>query len=272
MLQRFRTFFSVRLEHSYFANNQFNQFLIIPEKDTADKMQQLEILYRVRNNEIYFLISEDSYDNAIRGGEGYLNFYLYLKDSHFYTYTAGNWENIHLSYLFFSNSQNFTDGDSNNNKLHMNEFANETDLKTWESNNRQGRKPFAVISIYLSQQLQPLYRIAFNAATVFWAYILVSKHLIELEEPYVETKKNDTSFERAKSIRLPGNEEAILIKSLQTIPLQENYDFKFTLCYRDNNIPKTILPVLPYPDINKVSNVIKVLEKETYKNTMEIYL
>lgn len=271
MLEKFRTLFSVQWEHNYFANNQFKQFNIIPAPATAVKMQRMEMLYRIRENKLIVLINENSYATALTGNIRYLNFYVYLNDPYFYNYTNGDWANIQSAYFFFSN---IVAAVTNNDKLHANEFANETNLRIWTSKNVQAKKPFAVISIYVDKDIQPVYRILFDAMPVFWAYLLVSKHLLELEQPFVLEKDNNISFETAQQISLPDYRKAIYIKSLQPIRLQERYKQNFALMNKntDSDIAKTIIHRLPYPDIEKISNVIKVLEKDLYKKTSEIYL
>lgn len=274
MLEKFRNLFSIELAHNYFTSKQFNQFSIVPAAATGIKMQRMEMLYRVRENKLMVLINEAFYETALTSNIRYLNFYIYLKDPYFYNYTNGNWENIQSAYFFFSNQQNPEPGADKPNRLHAGEFANETDLRTWSSKNVSLKKPFAFVSIYVDKDLQPVYEISFDTVNPFWAYILVSNHLVTLEQPVVTAKDNSVSFQDAVQIMLPNQRPALLIKSSEPIPLQERYKQYYTLLNKDNDsgIVKNIIQNLPGPDIDKISNVIKVLEKDSYKKTMEIYL
>lgn len=277
MKETFHILFSVALEHDYFSTNRFEGFRVKASEETLHTLQRYEMVYRKQDNRLVVLIREregvEDMRSLFKEGDVLLEFMLYLDDSLFYNFTCDYPIDIAKEYFVFSNTTK--DGQPVNGiLLHTGASAGRAAVQTWPGNGID-RKGFAKISIHLTDTMETAYRIVFHSIAVKWGYILVSAHLRGLQQPVILTKDKQEFFGLPREIELPDGRPAVLLKSKSPIQLMQRYQQSFSLWGKDEqggDRLQVVMAPLPNPDITKMSNVIKLVEKDSYERCVEIIL
>ena len=106
----FNTFFSVQILHSYYANLLCPDFFMVPSPDTAEVLNDYNMVWKQLNNTLYTGILTDPNNYTIPflapSANQRLTFYLQSKNPLFFNFTDLPLENLGSSILYFTNRNN----------------------------------------------------------------------------------------------------------------------------------------------------------------------
>jgi hypothetical protein len=258
---------TVTFRHTYFNNNSYAGFTIVPDASTLHHLRRLSILFKPTPNGCNLLFEVDS--NHPRTREEVLKeavtfgFSIHNNDPDFVNYTEGLPGNIEKAVLFFRNNTAETAVISDNGLLHENPFFSVKDIlqnKSPDKNNIHDKeffsKPFAWMEIRLHKGLEKSLQVNFKGKETLWRYIINSEHLQELAEPAVIHKDTKEAFKGPVWIVLPDGKKRMAFESNKLIPLCSKPEKVFQLV--ENFQPgsakyKVVLGMLPNPNVKLIS-------------------
>lgn len=217
-------------------------------------MSQYGLLFKPLRNGFLLLYDtkcarEDLLKEKIR-----LVFDVALNDALFYNYTQVSIDSPAGQFFLFTNEQQRASAV----QLHRDQFVAAEDLRPLSAlSERYLVKPFGQIALLLDEELLPAYYISFQAKATRWCYFLMSDDLKGLSHPAVLSTNGNGYFDGPVSITLPDNVKAPVLISKNPVPLGSNAPHTFQLvdyAAADAGRYKVIIPVLPTPDVSRVSN------------------
>lgn len=253
------TLFNVQFEHSYFTHL-FDGFLVRISNTTEHELRNYGLHFKPYPGG-FKILYDSEFASRGRSREEILNtglvlhFSTDLKDSLFFSYTAGNYSNLSNSIFYFSNTQS-----RQSEVLHKGELVSSENLYKYPLPFKDNFfvKPFAKIVLKLDTDLPELYRIKFEAKSAFWRYILAGPSVKQLKNPAILDEKANVLFAEPVEIKLPANNTAVAIVSKSPLPLSSRPKAIFQLVenYKEGEVKhKTVIRALPAPDINNISRL-----------------
>lgn len=257
MNSQYSILFRVNFRHAYFADEVPDCFSVKPTSETERFLLNHSLLFKSRHDG--FTIAFESYSNgqeytaaSILASAQVLTFTLSLKDTLFFNYTDVAATDIGTSVFFFRNDA--TPGSAS---LHASDFAGSADVVPVKDLAYPFfNKPFAVIELQLNTMRAEEYVIRFREKSTYWRYLLVSDHLRELQKPAV--LNGTVTFKGPVDIELPNRKRALAFESDSPVSIRQRSDKTFQLVENydaDSNKGKTVIKMLPHPDINVISKL-----------------
>ncbi|WP_448699252.1 hypothetical protein ACFGVR_19985 [Mucilaginibacter sp. AW1-3] len=259
MLSVFNTLTKVNFNHSYFADGVFNALAVNVSDDTFRQMNNYGLFVKPFKGGFHILYDEN-FGGLARTREGVLaenlilQFTLILKDNLFFNYTADVPEQPAKSVYYFSNKQKPEGG-----LLHAGDFVSIADVLAVADLKQQFFvKPFAIIELQITPDLQTECAIKFQSRSTFWRYILMSNHLQQLNSPAIIDSDSSSAFGEPLTVSLPGNKEAKAFVSGNQMQLSQYPAKTFQLAenYQEGSSKyKVVIRALPQPDISTISKI-----------------
>jgi len=265
---RYEILTTVLFSHTYFNNNSYRGFAVVPDTSTMHHLRRLSLLFKSLPNGFSLLYEVDA--NKERTREEVLKeplvfgFTINNNDPDFINYTEGLPENIEKAVLYFRNKTGATKTPENEAGLmHENPFFSVNDIlqnRAPDKNNIHDRaffsKPFGWMEIILHTALEKTLQVNFKGKETVWRYIINSDHLQELTEPAVIHKDTKEAFAGPVWLVLPDGKKRMAFESKNRIPLCSKPEKVFQLV--ENFQPgsgkyKVVLGVLPNPDVKLIS-------------------
>lgn len=251
------TLISVQFEHSYFTHL-FDGFLIRISNSTERELRNYGLHFKPYPGGFKILYdsefaSRERSREEILQTKLVLHFSADLKDSQFFSYTAGDYSNLSNKIFYFSNNQS-----PQSEELHKGELVSAQSLYRYPLPFKDNFfiKPFAKIVLKLDAALPEIYRIKFEAKSAFWRYILAGPITKQLKNPAILDEKAVALFAEPVEIKLPANKTVLAIVSKSPLPLSSRPKAIFQLVenYKEGeNKHRIIIRALPSPDINNIS-------------------
>ena len=188
----YKTLLTVNFRHNYFSNLTFNGFEVAPLSGTNAYLLKRQLLLKKNTGGFNLVMNNDMTDIETKKkflfSEQYtLQFSLTLTDQYLYNYTANLPENLPGSVFSLKNFSENINNPALNNKLHLNEYVSADDCVPVNVFKGLLKKPFAIISLRLFENMPDGYTISFEAKETYWKYILVSDYLRDLESPAISS-------------------------------------------------------------------------------------
>jgi hypothetical protein len=275
----YKTLLTVNFRHNYFSNLAFNGFEVAPLSGTGSYLLKRQLLLKKNAGSFNLVMNDDMTDIETKKkflfSEQYtLQFSLTLTDQYLYNYTANLPENLPDSVFHFKNFSENNNNPALNNKLHLNDYVSSGDCVPLNEFKSLLKKPFAIISLHLFENMPDTYTINFEAKETYWKYILVSDYLRDLESPAISST-GQVEFSGPQTINLPDRSEALCFQSTTPILLSQQNLNKFQLIDQSpagtgkyNVIKRT----LPTPDVKRVSSfTAQDYSNSNYYSEMYIY-
>jgi hypothetical protein len=257
----YKRLLTVNFKHNYFSNLTFNGFEVAPLFGTGTYLLKRQLLLKNNTGGFSLVMNNDRTDIETKKqflfSEQYtLQFSLTLTDQYLYNYTANLPENLPGSIFQFKNFSESINNPALNNKLHLNEYVSADDCVPVNVFKGLLKKPFAIISLHLFENMPDKYSIDFEAKETYWKYILVSDYLRDLGSPAISST-DQVEFSGPQTINLPDNSEAICFQSTTPILLSQENLNKFQLIDQSPagaGKYSVIKRTLPTPDVKRVSS------------------
>ena len=132
-----------------------------------------------------------------------LRFLVRLEDPYFYNYTAGPAPEVGRRILYFYNRPGSA-------LLHVGEQVSGADLfKIAPLADQPFNQPFGILGLRLRPGMAAKYAIEFKARSSIWHYILVGRHLQDLQRPAVIHSVTKETFRGPANIRLVDGRPAL---------------------------------------------------------------
>lgn len=218
----------VYFRHRFFADQKFVHITTHVLQATAIEMRRHGLLFRPLRDGFMLLYEQGVYNNS---ENLLLEFDLRLQDELFYNYTDIIQPDIRHNILSFSNK----------------EQAVALDVQITQDNSMT--KPFGRITLSVNDSLLPRYEVRFAAKQTRWCYFLVSDQLAALGNPAVTDVNGVIDFDGPLQLDLPGKPATHLFISKTPLLLSQRPAYSFQL--KDG--ASVIIPVLPSPDISRIS-------------------
>jgi len=235
--------------HGFFADNCLRDIRLLVPQQTATDMRRHGLLFRALPDRIRLLYNDpDPPQRAVLHEQLQLVFDLHMQDKAFYNYTGLEQTDVANSLLLFTNSDAQTPG-----KLHRKEIVCADDIVPYTQEGVRTHL-FGRIVLSLTPALLPAYEISFAARETHWCYFLMSPHLATLTKPAVIDSRNDVQFNGPQLIALPDGRQVTAFISDKPIQLSQRPRHAFRLIATNHDDEhRTIIPVLPSPDIQRIS-------------------
>lgn len=263
---RFALLTEISFRHGFFADNCFRDIRVLVPQQTATDMLRHGLLFRALPDRMRLLYNDaDPPRRAVLHEQLQLVFDLQLQDNAFYNYTGLQQTDVANSLLLFGNSNVHTSG-----KLHRKELVCADDIVT-NTQEEINIPLFGRIILTLTPDLLPFYEISFAARETHWCYFLMSDNLAALTKPLILDGKSDVQFSGPQQITLPDGKTAQVFISDRPVPLSQRPRHTFRLVAGNDDEQRTIIPVLPSPDIQRISAAGMAAYDRT-KDYSEIFL
>jgi hypothetical protein len=268
---------NITFRHQYFSNRKLECLSVQPAQGSRMVMQNLGLLFKPFKDGFILLYetsgNEPDKRKMIATGD-VLRFYLTLNDSNFFNYTDTEIENLAGSVYYFHNNRTDEAKPDAPNRLHSGDIVSKEDVFSCNDMDEKFlTKPFAIIDIYMTNNMKTEYSITFKEKHTYWRYILVSEYFRNLKQPAIlgEHYVFDGPFE----VHLPDKREALYFVSTVSIGLSQEAVTRFKLVENYENgssAYKIIKHFLPVPGITSVSSfgTIDAKDKNCYSE-MYIY-
>jgi len=259
---------TVLFRHTYFTNNSYQGFTVVPDTSTMHNFRRLSLLFKRVPNGFSLLYEVDA--NRERTREEILQeplvfgFTVNNNDPDFINYTEGLPENIEKAVLYLRNKvDEKRETDNGAGVMHENLFFSVNDIlqnRAPDKTNIHDRaffsKPFGWMEIMLHEGLEKTLAVNFKGKETVWRYIIGSDHLQELTEPAVIHKDTKEAFAGPVWMVLPDGKKRMAFESKNRIPLCNKPEKVFQLV--ENFQPgsgkyKVVLGVLPNPNVKLIS-------------------
>ena len=110
---------------------------------------------------------------------------------------------------------------------------------------------------------------------MYWRYVIYKPHLLEFEGLAIANKNKSIFFTGPTNIILPNGIAAIAFTSPTAMQYKEHPDVNWQLLeqYREGeSMGRVIMPSLPVPKNNLISNLGKQYAVENEKRVLEIFI
>lgn len=261
-MAKFRTLFSVRFLHNYYANNNCEELTVESTSETNGLMANASIVMKKTPSGFNFLIDENKLDVL----EAYykddnnlsLDFRIISGNSSFKNYTEIDASKI---LLLTNKNENIVENEirlSKSNYVSV-EDGYETgadELNGLLSVNDRFLKPLGFLRVYVMNLFEgntittKNYSIAFNARSVYLYFYIAQNRMSNGATYKIEDTSKKFTFSDAIETKLTNGAEAILIKSNDTIPLRAKANYPFQLLYGSQKLIKK-LPAASYQPLYK---------------------
>ncbi|WP_343669966.1 hypothetical protein [Chitinophaga sp.] len=238
---------TVYFRHHYYSSNRYEQLQVTIPVATAGNMRRYGLLLRQFADGItlFFDSTTFSRDSILKDALS-LSFDLSLKDYLFYNYTDLQQHDLPDSMLLFTNKNNSTG------RLHQELYVSDSDVVPVAGPGFSHQ--FGRIELLLTDELQAKYEICFAPRATHWKYFLMSGHLQEIAQPMVVDSLGKTTFSAPQSVVLPDGRKGIVFISDTPVTLaQHRAPFMLVDDSAGSDARRTIIPVLPTPDISRIS-------------------
>ena len=284
----YQTLLSITVEHNFYTNEACSCLNFSPTENTRHIFDNAGLLLKEAANGIQIVYDETRLE-ALRlyadDAEEPLCFVfkVYSSDPEFRSYTEP-YADMSEGILYFDNRGIQTGADKPS--LSTSEYVSNNDIKKPDSNELKdiiNKKdlllpPVFVVKIFtegeqgsfLEQWLQPestVYRIAFNARQTYWKYYLLGK--VAKDSSYIYDPDNQIEFEALGETPLSDQRIAYTFRSIQSIPLNEHYAFRFQLKEKVLGDENVLINRLPVACVSKTGKEV-VVEQEMVVS--EIYI
>jgi len=250
---------NITFRHRYFSNQKLECLSVHPSQGAEKTMLNEGLMFKPFIDG-FVLLYETSFDqprarkDALKNGEP-LRFYVTLKDSNFFNYTEGGMENLAGSVYAFRNNRANEDALVLADQLHREEFVSKEDVVLCKDLDEQFfSKPFALLDVYLTENLKTEYTITFKEKQTYWRYILVSDHLKCLKQPAI--LGDQETFKGPFEMRLPDKRNVLYFVSEKPISLSQATlkHFKLVENYENELLAQRVVKrLLPVPDTSTIS-------------------
>ncbi|QJD96199.1 hypothetical protein HH214_10140 [Mucilaginibacter robiniae] len=246
---------TLRLQHNYFADQRLIGFEFMPDPVTQGFLSKWGVIVKQRSNKVRFLAEQEKLDKLLHTHLK-LRFLLKITDVYFSNYTHGIDKDSSKEILYLNNTSAENSGKVGYNNLHQDDFVGEKDI---QESTALAHAPLtdavACVDVQLYPEMPADLFIKFRAKDTYWKYILISKHLLELESLAVIGDNNEP-FDGPEEIRLPDKQRAVVFKSVQPIKLSQNPS-GFNKLVENYVAGSTgyslVIRRLPVPNINQIS-------------------
>ena len=279
MNSAYQLLFRINFYHTFFTNGKFTNVQLRPDSLTENIFKNYDLILRKEVNGIAIFFAEQFADSP-RSREQVLadnllfNFRISCGDVNIFNYTDHMPSVIEENLLYFKYP--FIFRSTQPGLMHSKECVSELDLKnnlTLEQ--PYFSKPFGHIQITTDPNLPSDLKIQFFAPTLYWRYVIYKPHLLEFEGLAIANKNKSIFFTGPTNIILPNGIAAIAFTSPTAMQYKEHPDVNWQLLeqYREGeSMGRVIMPSLPVPKNNLISNLGKQYAVENEKRVLEIFI
>ena len=268
--------FSIAVGHEFFAGSACSCLDFVATPKTNEMISNAGLLLRSTHDGIHVAYDESRLEAlqqyALDADEAlYFEFKAYSTSPEFKDYSEP-FPGRRGEVLYFSNDKpRLNDGSRLG--LHEQDYVSEKDfvsvgsVQTKDVLNQKDRliAPVFVVKISASakqgdlfdQQLKPIardYQIRFKTRETRWKYFLLGD--IAQQGIYIVDSKAGIDFEPSETTVLADQRTAMTIRSKQSIPLSETYDFNFQLRQIVSGKEKVLIKRLPVARINQTGKEV----------------
>lgn len=264
----YRPLFSVTVEHAYFPAQICKTLRFAATDACSALLQKAGLLLRCSESGIavYFDEGKNDFLRLHAQDSMILTFKVFSADSNFFRYTAPGAPPDN-AILYFDNRR-ITRDDSGKRLLHadsnvtQNAWMDMTADPLPEILERKDYlvKPAFVVQIAVTADAQGLctetldatarkFYIRFAANRTFWNYYILGD--LSKRPIYIADLDNAVQFKHSGNILLPGQREAVLLRSSAALPLQERPQYRLQLRESGTMGDKVLIKRLPNADINQ---------------------
>ncbi len=281
MEYQFETLTRLFFKHEFFSDSKFEDIEVTPERKSIQTLNNRALLFKSFNGGCQLLFNTTLAGRSRRRSDllkdpFYLNFQLRLNDPFFYNYTANVSHDITQSLFYFRNSSGEQEASIAAGTLHKGDFVTTADLHPVNGFPGQSFSPsFGVLELQVSEKLEEVYTIAFQARDTFWRYLLIKDHFRELHQPAILNAKNQQVFNGPEELALPDGRAAWLFSSKNKIQLQESVSAPFQLVEDYDAATgkfKVVKKGLPLPDVTTLSKIRAAPHDSTKQEFSEIII
>jgi len=282
----FKTLLKVNVEHDFYTNGACSCLNFYATDKTFRLFENTGLLLKNTSHGIQIVYDESRLEAlrlyATEQDEPLcFEFKVYSTEPEFRSYTSPFAE-VADDILYFDNHAT-TLGVANYN-LSASEYVSVNDLKKLDSNELKGiidhkerlLPPVFVVKIFaqneqgslLEQWLKPTattYSIAFNARETFWKYYLLGK--MAKETSYIVDSDHNIEFEALGSTTLSDESVAFTFRSMQKIPFNEHYSFRFQLKEKSVGSEHVLINRLPVACVTQTGLEQEKIISEIYINS-----
>jgi len=266
MESRYELLVSVGYKHGYFSGRKFDRISTEPTHATRETLIRNGLLFNLSPTGFRILF-DTRWGGSTRERKDVLKdkpdllFQLTLTDPDFYHYTAMDPGNITRSFVYLSNVSIEGEQHPSAGLLHSGEFVTENDSVCFGKLPQHFfGKPFGWLQLAVDLQLKDAYEALWPGRSVYWNYIVVSRHLRELNKPaIIDSVTKQQAFSGPEPILLPDNRPALSFVSGIPIPFQAAEKKVFQLVEnfeKDSGRYKVVLSALPRADTRIISAAI----------------
>jgi hypothetical protein len=245
---------AVFYRHTFSTDSGYEGIKTTVTAHAAKCMLQHGLLYKPLRNGFLLLYDTARARDVLLKEKIRLVFDVALKDALFYNYTQVCIESPAGQFFLFSNERQRASAEL----LHKAAYVTADDLQPVSAlSERHLVKPFGQIALLLDEQLLSAYYISFEAKATRWCYFLMSDDLKLLSYPAILSTNGNGHFGQPLAVTLPDNVKAPVFISKTPVPLGGSVPHAFQLvdyAAADAERYKVIIPVLPAPDVSRVSN------------------
>ncbi len=282
----YRLLASVTVEHAYFAEKNCKMLEFVPAEFCAAKLRNAGLLVKSSQSGVAIYSDEEKTDILQRHAEENLTlaFKVFSKDGNFFRYTSPGAPPDN-TVLFFSN-QRVTQDMTGKQMLHPKSDVTTADRMELTAGllpkilDRKDYfvKPVFVLQLLITAGAQGLcsdkldaavrrFYIRFAANQTFWKYYILGD--LSKRNVYIADSDNAIQFENLGKVLLPGNREAIQLRSSKAIPLHELPDQRLQLKESTGTGDRILIKRLPNARVDQVHGEVLGGAME---NVSEIYI
>ncbi|HTI08004.1 MAG TPA: hypothetical protein VL832_05595 [Puia sp.] len=267
MESRYELLVRVAYKHAFFFNRKFDRISTGPTADTQLVLMSNGLLFR-EDADGFRLLFDTLWAGGVREKndvvqEGLpLLFQLTLNDPDFYFYTDLGEGVLTRAYFYLSNVSPAGEerpGSESSGVLHKGDFITDDDRVVFGKLPRHfSGRPFGWLQLVLNPKLKDSYEARWPVRSVYWNYIVVSKHLQELNKPAILDPVTKQVFAGPTPILLPDNRKALSFVSETPISFlaAENQLFQLVENFEeDSGKYKVVVSALPRADPGILSDV-----------------
>lgn len=265
----YRLLASVTVEHAYFAEKNCKMLEFVPAEFCAAKLRNAGLLVKSSQSGVAIYSDEEKTDILRLHAEENLTlaFKVFSKDGNFFRYTSPG-ASPDNTVLFFSN-QRVTQDMTGKQMLHPKSDVTAADRMELTADplpeilDRKDYfvKPVFVLQLLITAGAQGLcsdtldtaarrFYIRFAANQTFWKYYILGD--LSKRNVYITDSDNAIQFENLGKVLLPGNREAIQLRSSKAIPLHELPDQRLQLKESTGTGDRILVKRLPNARVDQV--------------------
>jgi hypothetical protein len=263
----------VEFNHGYFGSQADTPLSVRPIDSSIRVMTNHGLWWKERPGG-FILMYDSRHAGSDRGKDSVLSegvvlrFVLRLKDPYFFNYTEGPAPEAGRNIYYFHNRPGSAllqaDSQVSGGDLFETVPQGMPVRRKYPLGSLAGRpfdQPFAILRLRLRPWLADIYSIEFKARASKWHYILVGRHLQDLQNPAIIVNNGvpKETFDGPQNVRLRDGRPALSFVSRNPIKLSERPGAMCMLVEGwDDGAGKykVVMPALPVPDVRVISRAV----------------